>query len=144
MSGFSLDLQNLSATVKTVGVDVMTQVDFAGRRLHSDSGHIQCTVRTVHAALGRRFFVLLNGHGRLLVLKIRGVGKNAISPFTRHERDSREALDYILNKFTYRALACASQPVRQTDWAFLRSSPRNPHRWRPASRRRGIPHAAAP
>jgi hypothetical protein len=39
-------------------------------------------VRAVHAALGGRFFVLLNGHGRLLVLK--RVGKNAISPFKRH------------------------------------------------------------
>jgi hypothetical protein len=46
---------------------VVAQVDFAGGGLYRDPGHDQGVVRTVHAALGWGFFVLLNCHGRLLV-----------------------------------------------------------------------------
>jgi hypothetical protein len=61
-SGFRLVFQHLTATVKTVGADVVTQVRFAGGRLHGDTRHDQSIVRTVHAALGGRLFVLLDGH----------------------------------------------------------------------------------
>ena len=46
----------------------LAQMDLAGGGLDSDAGHIQGVVRAVHAALGRGFLVLLNGHDRLLVL----------------------------------------------------------------------------
>jgi hypothetical protein len=65
-SSLGLVLQNLTATVKTVGADVVTQVHFTGVGFYGDAGHIECVVRTVHAALRRRFFVLLNGHDWLL------------------------------------------------------------------------------
>jgi predicted Rdx family selenoprotein len=52
----------LAATVETVGADVVTQVCFACCWLDGNAWHIQGIVRTVHAALGRRFFVLLNSH----------------------------------------------------------------------------------
>ena len=68
-SGLVLGLQHLAATVEAGGADVMTQVRFARGGLHCDARHVQCIVRAVHAALGRRFFILLNGHGWLLVLK---------------------------------------------------------------------------
>jgi hypothetical protein len=64
--GFGFVLQNLTATVKTVGADVVTQVDFTRGGLHGSTGGRQSVVRTVHTALGRGLFVLLNGHGRLL------------------------------------------------------------------------------
>ena len=66
-SGFGrFGLDHLAPTVKTVGADVVTQMHFASCRLYS---HIRCSqriMRAVHAAFGRRFFVLLNGHGPLL------------------------------------------------------------------------------
>lgn len=65
-SGFGLVLQNLTATVKAVGADVVTQVNFTGGGLHGGAWGGQGIVRTVHATLGRRLFVLLNGHDRLL------------------------------------------------------------------------------
>jgi len=65
-SGFRLVFQHLATTVKTVGADVVTQVDFASGRLDSDAGHVQRVVRAVHAALGWGLFVLLNSHGGLL------------------------------------------------------------------------------
>jgi hypothetical protein len=65
-SGFGLVLEHLTATVKAVGADVVPQVDLASGGLHCDTGHVQGIVRTVHAALGRRFFVLLDGHDGLL------------------------------------------------------------------------------
>jgi hypothetical protein len=65
-SGFGFVLQNLTTTVKAVGADVVTQVDFTGGGLHGGTWGGQGVVRTVHAALGRGLFVLLNGHGRLL------------------------------------------------------------------------------
>jgi hypothetical protein len=64
--GFGFVLQNLTATVKAVGADVVAQVNFTGGGLHGGTWGGQGVVRTVHAALGRGLFVLLNGHGRLL------------------------------------------------------------------------------
>jgi len=52
-SGLVFGLQHLATTVETGGADVVTQVRFAGCGLHCDTGHVQCIVRTVHAALGR-------------------------------------------------------------------------------------------
>jgi hypothetical protein len=64
--GFGFVLQHLTTTVKAVGADVVAQVNFTGGRLHAGAWGGQSVVRTVHAALGRGLFVLLNGHGRLL------------------------------------------------------------------------------
>jgi hypothetical protein len=61
-SGFGLIFEHLTATVETVRADVVAQVRFASGRLHGDAGHDQCIVGTVHAALGRRLLVLLDGH----------------------------------------------------------------------------------
>ena len=57
-----LGLQNLAATVKTVRTDVMTTMRFAGGRLDCDRWRDEEVVRTMHAALGRGFLVLLNSH----------------------------------------------------------------------------------
>src|SRR5574343_512676 len=65
-SGFRLVLEHLAATVEAVRADVVAQVGFAGGRLDSDARHGQGVVRTVHAALGRRLLVLLDGHVGLL------------------------------------------------------------------------------
>ena len=59
-------LQNLAATVKTGWTDVVAQVSLARGGLNCRTGDIQRVVRAVHAALGRRLFVLLNGHEILL------------------------------------------------------------------------------
>ena len=64
---FGLGLDDFATTVKPSRADVVAQVDFAGGGLYRDPGHDQGVVRTVHAALGWGFFVLLNCHGRLLV-----------------------------------------------------------------------------
>mgnify|MGYP006981524494 FL=1 len=61
----SLGLQHLAATVETGGADVVTQVHFAGGGLNGGTWSGQRVVRTVHATLGGRFFVLLNGHDGL-------------------------------------------------------------------------------
>ena len=68
-SGFGLVLQHLTATVHAVGADVVAQMRFTGGGLHGDARHRQGIVRTVHAALGRRLFVLLNSHDGSWVLK---------------------------------------------------------------------------
>jgi hypothetical protein len=46
---------------------VVTQVGFTGGGFDSDARHRQGIVRTVHAALGRRLFVLLNSHDGSLI-----------------------------------------------------------------------------
>jgi hypothetical protein len=69
-SGVSLGLENLAATVKTGCADVVTQVDFACGGFHGRTWRHQSIVRTVHATLGRRFFVLLNGHEELRVSEL--------------------------------------------------------------------------
>jgi hypothetical protein len=74
--GFGFGLQHLATTVEASGANVVAQVDFTGGGFYGDTGHNQSVVRTVHAALGGRFFVLLNCHGGLLV-------KNAAQAATR-------------------------------------------------------------
>jgi hypothetical protein len=59
-------LQYLATTVETGRADVVTQVRFAGGRLDCRTWDIQRIVRAVHAALGGRLLVLLNGHEILL------------------------------------------------------------------------------
>src|SRR6478752_3705678 len=51
------------AAIKTVGSDAMTQVGFTRLRIDGQGGLRQRIVRTMHAALGRRFTTFLNGHG---------------------------------------------------------------------------------
>ena len=63
---FALGFDNLLAAIKTVRADVMTQVRFAASRFHRQRHIRQEIVRPVHAALGRRFLVLLYGHDLLL------------------------------------------------------------------------------
>ena len=43
------------------------------RGMHRNTWHIECVVRTVHTALGRGFFVLLDGHDSLLMKAVSGV-----------------------------------------------------------------------
>jgi hypothetical protein len=99
-SGFRFVFQHLATTVKTVGADVVTQVDFAGGGLHRDTGHVQRIVRTVHATLGRGLFVLLNSHG--VLLKNMGEIGNApvdfssLAPCKQGAKHQREACDYSL------------------------------------------------
>jgi hypothetical protein len=66
-SGVSLALEHLATTVETGGADVMTQVDFTRGGLNGGARGHQRIVRAVHAALGRRLLVLLNGHEILLI-----------------------------------------------------------------------------
>jgi hypothetical protein len=63
---FALGLDNLLAAIEAVRADVMTQVQFACSRFHRQRRIRQEIVRPVHAALGRRFFVLLDCHDLLL------------------------------------------------------------------------------
>src|SRR6185436_245455 len=65
-SGVGLGLQDLAAAVEAGRADVVAQVHFTSGRLDAGAGTDQCVVRTVHAALGRRLLVLLDGHGTLL------------------------------------------------------------------------------
>jgi hypothetical protein len=55
-------LGNLFATVVAGGAYVVTQVHFTGCLLNRQRRIAQEIVSTMHAALGRGFFVLLNGH----------------------------------------------------------------------------------
>ena len=61
-SALRLGFEHLAATVKAGGADVVAQMHFAGGGLFGQVGGGQRVVRTVHAALGGRFLVLLNGH----------------------------------------------------------------------------------
>jgi hypothetical protein len=65
-SGFRFCLQHLASTVKTGRTDVMTQVNFTRGGLNRNAWNNQSIVRTVHTALGRGFFVLLDSHNSLL------------------------------------------------------------------------------
>jgi hypothetical protein len=73
--GFRFD--HLAATVKAVWADVVTQMGFASGWLYCNAWGDQSIVRTVHTALGRGFFVLLNCHGGLLLLLTRLAFKQA-------------------------------------------------------------------
>jgi hypothetical protein len=66
-SGLVLGLQDLATTVEAIGADVVTQMGFTSGGFHGNARHIQGIVRTVHAALGRRLFVLLNSHDGSLI-----------------------------------------------------------------------------
>jgi len=59
---FAFGSNNLTTTVKTVRADVMTQMHFASGRFHGQRRVGQEIMRTMHTALGRGFFVLLNSH----------------------------------------------------------------------------------
>jgi hypothetical protein len=63
---FSFGFEHLAATVKATGADVVAQMGLASGGLNGNTGHIQRVVRAVHTALGRRFFILLDSHVRLL------------------------------------------------------------------------------
>jgi hypothetical protein len=49
---------------------VVAQMGFTGRGFHGNAWHIQGIVRAVHAALGGRFFILLDSHDWLLDGKV--------------------------------------------------------------------------
>src|SRR5690606_5212935 len=55
-------LHHFLAAIKTVRADVVAPVHFAGGRLDRKRGIREEVVRAVHAALGRRLLVLLDGH----------------------------------------------------------------------------------
>lgn len=61
-----LGLQDLAAAVEAIGADVVTQMHFTSGGLDRGARVYQGIVRTVHATLGRRLLVLLNGHVFLL------------------------------------------------------------------------------
>lgn len=62
----ALGLGNLLATIDAGRRHVVTQVHFTGGRLDSQRGGNQEIVGTMHTALGRGLFVLLNSHETLL------------------------------------------------------------------------------
>jgi hypothetical protein len=70
MKLFTFGLDDLTATVKAVGADMVTQMRFTRGRLNGQRRVGQKIVRTMHATLGRGLFVLLNSH--FLLLKNRG------------------------------------------------------------------------
>jgi hypothetical protein len=55
-------LQHFAATVETVRADVVTQVSLTSRWLNSQRRRSQKVVCTMHTALRRGLFVLLNSH----------------------------------------------------------------------------------
>lgn len=65
-SSFRFVFEHLAAAVKAIGADVVAQVDFTSFLVNCNAGNVQGIVRAVHSAFGRRFFILLNGHGGLL------------------------------------------------------------------------------
>src|SRR5690606_4005876 len=60
---FALGLDNLATAIEPIRADVVTQMDFTGRRFDCQRRCRQTILGTTHAALGRRLLVLLNGHG---------------------------------------------------------------------------------
>jgi len=58
-----LALDDFFAAVEAIGADVMRTMHFTGGLLDRDCRRREKVVRAVHVALGRRLFVLLNGHG---------------------------------------------------------------------------------
>jgi len=79
-SSVCLGLQDLAAAIKTVRADVVTQMHFTCGRLDRSTRSNQSIVRTMHATLGRRLFVLLNGHEILLRLRwLRQFGQRSLN-----------------------------------------------------------------
>jgi len=93
---FAFGLDDFAATIKAVGADMVTQMRFAGGRLDGQRRIGQKIVRTVHAALGRGFFVLLDSHFLLL--------ENSFHPsdgaftFCVHGRQRQAQQHFILNQ----------------------------------------------
>ena len=67
---FGLDfgglLDDSLAAIEAVRRDAVTQVRLTRLRVDGQRGLRECVVRTMHAALGRRFATFLNGHGSIL------------------------------------------------------------------------------
>ena len=57
---------DLLAAIEACRADVMTAMDFAGRRFDSRRRILQKVMSTTIAATGDRFLILLNSHGILL------------------------------------------------------------------------------
>ena len=57
-----LGLDDLATPIKAVGAHVVTKMSLARARLNGERRGRQKVVRTVHAPLGGRFLVLLDGH----------------------------------------------------------------------------------
>ena len=70
---FAFATHNLLAPIVTVGADVMAQMHFTRGGLQRHRRSRQRVVRTMHAALGRRFFVLLNSHENYSFVTLRFV-----------------------------------------------------------------------
>ena len=64
---FRFGFQDLATAVKASRADMVAQMNLTCGGLYCNTWHVECVVRTVHAALGRRFFVLLDGHVPLLI-----------------------------------------------------------------------------
>ena len=62
-----LGLQDLATAIKPIRTDMVTQMRLARGRLDGQRWRCQKVMRTMHAALGRGFFVLLDSHGLLLI-----------------------------------------------------------------------------
>jgi hypothetical protein len=99
LSGFRFGLQHLATTVETGGADVVAQMGFTGGGFHSNTGNNQRIVRTVHTALGRRLFVLLDGHDPLLG---KGVAQDATRWWLVKMRSNSRAKPKIIAQ----SLAC--------------------------------------
>jgi hypothetical protein len=74
--GFGLAFKHLASAVKTGWADVVAKMRLTGGGLYSNARYGKGIVRAVHAALGRRFFILLDGHDPLLS---KGAAKNRVT-----------------------------------------------------------------
>jgi hypothetical protein len=63
---FAFGARNFAPTVKAAWAHMVTQMHFTRGRLNGQRRVGQKIMRTVHTTLGRGFFVLLNGHFKLL------------------------------------------------------------------------------
>ena len=79
---FAFGANDFTATVKTVGANVVAQMHFTGCWLNSQRGRRQKVMRAVHTAFRRGFFILLNSHVLLLTRK-------SLAPFERCQRRKR-------------------------------------------------------
>jgi hypothetical protein len=66
----SFGLNDPLTAVKTVRTDVVTTMNFTGRRLKRQMRRFERAVGTVHTALGWGFFILLNSHDGLLTCNL--------------------------------------------------------------------------